>query len=450
MHRRYALAASLAALLAAPSVSHAQEAPNGLAGLLLRFFSPTNPVVLRPAPDPFNHEAHFVSQPNAQETLRQLNRGIASQLSTFPLGSSSAGFTYTFDPELGVFNRSTETFGPVFSERPLTAGKGKFSFGATQLHATYDRFEGQDLRAGDIKLYLTHQDVNGDGSLLNPAVWFEGDIIEAALSIDLKNDTTVLYANYGVSDRFDIGVAIPYQRLDLAARIDARIERLATATDPFVLHVFPGGDDQRLTESFREAGSAEGIGDVVLRGKYNFRRGTHTNVAAALDLRLPTGNTDDLLGSGATQAKLYAIAARVSSKRFSPRIAAGYTYSSGGADFVGDLPDEINYSIGFDAGLHSRATFTADFLGRTLLDADRLVQRERVFDSVRRTDPTVLHTTRLSTETTTGDLNVLLGSAGVKVNPAGRLLLMVNLLFAIGDSGLQDKVTPVFGVDYSF
>jgi hypothetical protein len=140
----------------------------------------------------------------------------------------------------------------------------------------------------------------------------------------------------------------------------------------------------------------------------------------------------------------------VSSKRFSPRIAAGYTLSSGGADFVGELPDEINYSAGFDAALHSRVTLTADFLGRTLLDADRLVLRDRVFENVLRTDPTVRQTTRTTTETTTGNLNLMIGSAGLKVNPAGRLLLMVNLLFGIGDSGLQDDVTPVFGIDYSF
>ncbi len=447
MHRRLIFAAFLAAVLAAPAASHAQEAPDGLAGLLLRFFSPSNPVVLQPAPDPFNHAAHFVSQPNAQETLRQLNRGIASQLSTFPLGSSSAGFTYTFDPELGVFNRSTETFGPVFSERPLTAGKGKFSFGATHLRATYDRFEGQDLKEGDIRLYLTHQDVNEDGSLINPAVWFEGDIIEAALSVDLRNDTTVLYANYGVSDSFDIGLAVPYSRLDMEARIDADIEHLATEPDPFVVHAFPGGENR---ESFFESGSAEGIGDVVLRGKYNFFKGARANVAAALDLRLPTGKTEDLLGSGATQAKLYAIAAGTGSKRFSPRVSFGYTYSSGGADFVGDLPSEISYSAGFDAALHRRATLTADFLGRTLLDADRLVLRERTFDAVHRNDPTVRQTIRISPETVTGNLDVLLGSAGIKVNVVSRLLVMANVLFAIGDSGLQDKVTPVFGIDYSF
>jgi hypothetical protein len=446
MTARLAGTAVLAALLAAPS-AHAQEAPDGLAGLLLRFFSPTNPVILRDAPPPFSHAAHFVSQPNAQETLRQLNRGIASQLSTFPLGSSSAGFTYTFDPELGVFNRSTESFGPVFAERPLTAGKGKFSFGVTHLRASYDRFEGQDLREGDITLFLTHEDTSQDSNL---RPWFEGDIIEANLAIDLRNDTTVLYGNYGVTDRFDVGFAVPYSRLDLDARIDARIDRLSTADDPFTVHVFPGGDDQKVTETFRESGSAEGVGDIVLRGKYNFHRGTSTNLAAALDLRLPTGDPDDLLGSGATQVKLSGIAAYVAGKRFSPRIAWGFTFSSGGADFMGDLPHEINYSAGFDAAVHPRATFTADFLGRTLLDADRLVQRERVFESVLRNDPTIRRTTRLSPEVATGNLNVLLGSAGLKVNPVSRLLLMANLLFAIGDSGLQDEITPVFGIDYSF
>ncbi|HUG54668.1 MAG TPA: transporter, partial [Vicinamibacteria bacterium] len=292
----------LAVLIAAPA--SAQEAPDGLAGVLLRFFSPTNPVVLRAAPDPFSHAAHFSSQPEARATLRQLNRGIASQLSTFPLGSSSAGFTYTFDPALGVFNRSTDTFGPVFGERPVTAGKNKFSFGLSVLRATYDRFEGQDLRDGDIRLILTHQDTNADGSELNP--WFEGDVIASDLVLDLSNDTTVLYANYGVSERLDIGVAIPYQRLDVDARIRTSIQHLATEGDPFVVHAFDDGSDDA---EFRESGSAEGIGDIVLRGKYNFLRRSSLSLAAAVDLRLPTGDENDLLGSGATQVKTYLIGA---------------------------------------------------------------------------------------------------------------------------------------------
>lgn len=439
--RRLMLSGAALVMLSAAAPAHSQ----GLAGLLLRFFSPTNPVVLQPAPEPFNHAAHFVSQPNAQQILRQLNAGIASQVSTFPLGSSSPGFTFTYDSALGIFNRSAESFGPVFAERAITAGKGKFSFGVSVLDATYDRFEGQDLRGRDIQLYLTHQDVDGGGSSLAP--WFEGDIIRADLSLDLQSRTTVVVANYGVSDKIDLGVALPFQQIDLSARIDTSVERLSSGPDPFILHIFSGGSDSAV---FREAGSASGLGDAVLRGKYNFLRRSGGALAAGLDLRLPTGDEADLLGTGATQAKLYLIASGPA-RRFSPRASLGYTFSSGGSDFTGDLPDEINYTAGFDAALHSRVTLTADVLGRTLRNTARLVETTRTFNFTQRLTPTVIQqTTRVTPEGRTGDLNLLVGAAGLKINPVGRLLVSASVLFSIGNAGLQDEITPVFGLDYSF
>ncbi len=441
MRRLMLVSGLMLASLAASGQARGQE----LAGLLLRFFSPTNPVILQPAPDPFNHAAHFVSQPNAQAILRQLNSGIASQVSTFPLGSSSPGFTFSYDSALGVFNRSAQSFGPVFSERAITAGKGKFSFGVSTLDATYDRFEGQNLRDRDIQLYLTHQDIDRSGSVLSP--WFEGDIIRADLSIDLQSRTTVLVANYGLSDRIDLGIAVPYQQIDLAARIDTSVERLASGPDPFIIHIFGGNTDSAV---FREAGSASGLGDVVLRGKYNFLRSSGGALAAGVDLRLPTGDEADLLGTGAKQAKLYLIASGPAG-RFSPRASLGYTFSSGGSDFTGTLSDEINYTAGFDAGLHPRVTFTADLLGRTLRDASRLVESERSFSFTQRLTPTLVQqATRVTPEARTGDLTLLVGAAGVKVNPAGRLLLSASVLFSVGNAGLQDKITPVFGLDYSF
>ena len=39
-------------------------------------------------------------------------------------------------------------FGPFFTERALTAGKGKFSFGANYVRTTFDAFEGENLRDG--------------------------------------------------------------------------------------------------------------------------------------------------------------------------------------------------------------------------------------------------------------------------------------------------------------
>lgn len=296
-----------------------------------------------------------------------------------------------------------------------------------------------------MQLYLTHQDIDRSGSTLSP--WFEGDIIRADLSVDLQSRTTVLVANYGLSDRIDVGVAVPFQQIDLAARIDTRVERLASAVDPFVIHIFEGNSD---TAVFRESGSANGLGDVVLRGKYNFLRSSGGALAAGVDLRLPTGDEADLLGTGARQAKLYLIASGPA-RRFSPRASLGYTFSSGGSDFTGTLPDEINYSAGFDAALHSRVTLTADVLGRRLRDASRLVESERTFNFTQRLTPTLVQqAVRVTPEARTGDLDLLIGAAGVKINPVGRLLVSASVLFSIGNAGLQDKLTPVFGLDYSF
>jgi len=436
---------SLAVAVGGVASPAAAQSSGGLAGLLLRFFSPENPVVLQPNPNPaLSHAAHFVSQPNAQALLQELNQGIATQLSTFPLGSSSAGFTYTFDETLGVYNRTTQSFGPIFAERPLTAGKGKLSFGVNYQHGTWDRLQGQDLRGDDLNLYLTHEDVDHNGSTVG--LWFEGDLIRADLSIDLKTDTTVLFANFGLTERLDLGVAVPFQHVDLSATILTSVDPVATSADPFVVHQFEGG---ATSKTFTESGSASGIGDVVARAKWNFLRKGSFAMAAAADLRLPTGDEEDLLGSGATQAKLFLVVGG-SPGRFSPRASAGYTFSSGGSEFTGDLPDEISYTAGFDLVPFSRLSISADFLGRTLLDTSYVVDTEETYNYRLRLDPTVRSVTRPTVGSQTGNLDLFLASVGFKLNPVGRLLLMGNLLIALGNNGLQDEVTPVFGIDYTF
>src|SRR5215217_2134722 len=66
-----------------------------------------------------SHSAHFVPGNNQQLAPFLFNQSIVSQLSTFPLGSASGGFSYTFDATLGTFTRSTNSFGPTFTERAV-------------------------------------------------------------------------------------------------------------------------------------------------------------------------------------------------------------------------------------------------------------------------------------------------------------------------------------------
>src|SRR5713101_4954346 len=165
-------------------------------------------ITLAPPLQGMSHEAHFIGADSPQFlALQQFNTDLGNQLSSFPLASSAGGFTYRFDPTLGVFTRSSDSFGPVYAERTDTIGKGRFNMGLNYSHFSYDKINGLDLKAGDLRLVFTHDDTNGDGG--NLVQFFEGDVITAQLSMKLETNITAFVLWYGVTDRFDLGLAVP-------------------------------------------------------------------------------------------------------------------------------------------------------------------------------------------------------------------------------------------------
>jgi len=431
-----AVVSAVALLVLFPQTGRAQA----LSELLSSFFTRENPLILA-NPD---HAAHFIAVEGTAftQTVDTLNRNIAYQLSSFPLGSSSGGFTFELDPTVGTLTRTTSSFGPLFAERALTSGKGKLTLGGSYVHSTYDRFEGKDLDDGSIQLTLTHFPIPGDNH-------YEGDLIDSDLVLNLKTDTFALFATYGVSDRLDLGVAVPIQKVRMDATFLLTVLPVATAGDAVPSHYFQNFE---LQGSLHDSGEASGIGDIVLRGKLNMTQGDWGGLAAGVDVRLPTGDAENLLGTGSTQVKGFLIASGGKSK-FSPHLNLGYTFT-GDSDLLGVLPDEFNYSGGFDAAVHPRVTLTADVVGRALLDAQRLVDTETVYHFRRASDPVGTQprsVTRAELTTETGTLNLLFAALGLKVNPTGRLLLSGSVLLSLSkDNGLQDMVTPVIQLDYNF
>ena len=285
---RAALAAAIG--LFVPRLAIAQAAERlPLSEILPNLFGNTIVLAPRSTPEIPSHSAHFKPSPEQLQTPLQFNQQMVTLLSTFPFGSSSSGFTYTYDPTLGTFSRSSDSFGPLFAERALTIGRERGSLGVAYQRSTYDTFEGKNLRQREINFYIQHTDCCGrvqngvpapDGTQLNPA--FEGDLIEAALALDLATDTVVFSATYGLTDRLDLGVAVPFVAVDIAASIRARIERVATAANPD-LHVFEGDNPDEHT--FAMAGDAAGLGDIMVRAKYNFLTRRGGGLAAAMDVQ---------------------------------------------------------------------------------------------------------------------------------------------------------------------
>lgn len=440
--RRALTTFGLAAALASPLGAQAFN----LRDLLTEFLR--EGITLAPPASGPSHVAHFIGQDSPQFlALGQFSAAVANQLSSFPIASSAGGFTYQFDPALGVFTRTSGSFGPVYAERADTIGKGKFNIGINYSHFTFDRIDDLSLRDGDVRLVFTHQDVNNDMSNLEPFV--EGDVITAALFVKIETDITALVVSYGVSDRLDLGLAVPLVSVDLQAQTDASIQRLATGTVAPDIHRFLNGG---TTETFRQSGSAKGVGDVLLRGKFRLLRGNRGSLSVAEDLRLPTGEERDLLGTGATQAKTFVIGS-LHLGPFSPHVNAGYTWSSGTAD-SGKIPDEVSYTAGFDWAVSPRMTIALDVLGRDFLSSQTVHVVNTTFQANTNTNltapPTIVTATFPRLVAEQGDSNSLLGSIGLKINPFGNFLLTVNGLFRLNKKGLQDDFAPLVAVDYSF
>ena len=153
-------------------------------------------------------------------TASQIIKLAGNQLSSFPLASASGGFTWTLDTASGAFTRASNSFGPIFAERPLTIGRKRLNVGANFQHVTFDHLESRSLRGGEIVGYLSVP-LPGD------------DHIFFADSLDLKvtTDTLNAFATYGVTDRLDIGVAVPINRVDVRATLSSRIGFTSSGID---------------------------------------------------------------------------------------------------------------------------------------------------------------------------------------------------------------------------
>jgi|RhiMetdeSRZDD1v2_1073273.scaffolds.fasta_scaffold19833_2 hypothetical protein len=470
-HRLALLAAALT--LSAPATLKPQT---GLRDLLTDFLQQGITLAPPPLVGGTSHVAHFNSLDQTQFlALRQFNQELAVQLSSFPLASSAGGFTYRFDPVLGTFTRATESFGPIYAERADTIGKGKSNLGLNYSHFDFTRINDLSLKDGDLKLVFQHVDVGK---------YIEGDVITADLSLKLKSDLLAFVMTYGVSDRFDIAAAIPMVKVKLSASTDATIQRLATGPCPggtpncsdTPIHRFPGDTS---SETFQDSGSATGVGDIVLRGKFRVAEGSAGGLALGADFRLPTGQERDLLGTGAWQARASLIWS-VHLGTFSPHVNAGYTWSTNPPDDrtpeekhppAGTpplprptIPDVVDYTVGFDWAVHPRVTLAFDAIGRTFLQTQIVEVREQTFTAVTgdsnggdcrclpegQQPPQTVSAQFPRLTTTQGDLNTLLGSFGLKVNPFSTLLITANVLFSLTTKGLQVNIAPLIGVDFSF
>jgi hypothetical protein len=430
--------------LGGPGELAAQTTPDaaGLAILIEDVFGPRGLTVNSEAalPDGSTHSAHFNSA--FQSNFGRFNIALASQLSALPLPSPASGFTYMFDAGTGTFVRSTQSFGPILADRAETIGRGRVLFGYNAQFFTFDSLDGVDLR--HVPAVFTHDDFELGGG--------RTDVVATHNSLEASVTQFTGLVTYGITDRVDVSVAVPIVRTRLAVVSNAVIHRFGTTADAAV-HFFEDpnapdgvGDNRRFVAN----GSATGVGDVVIRAKSTLVREAHRGFAAGLEVRLPSGDEDDLLGSGAWGVKPFAVMS-FSYRRLSPHINLGYLWNSesylagsvAGREKA-SLPDRITFAAGFDAGLNERISLAFDILTDRVLDSPQLG-----LTSFTATGP--LGTADFpDIAFTTKSYFINNGAIGMKTRLAEGMLVNFNVRFKAGGKGLGDNVSPMLGIEYAF
>ncbi len=311
------------------------------------------------------HAPHF--EADALIELSQLATA-ASEIS-FPIPSSQGGFTFEFDPLLNEFVRSTDSLGPIFAERPQTIGKNKLNLGFSYTFIDFTRFEGDDL--DDLSVTFTHEDSDGDGLDLPsigppPGYTFERDTVIADIDVELKSHIFSFYGTYGLTKNLDVGFLIPVIRNELDVSSVARVnEHSSRANFPGPdLHVFDplGINGDAPNDSAKE--EKTGIGDILLRTKYNVLNKPRIKISTALEVRLPTGDEDELMGLVRLGLKpLLVLSTNMSlwEGDLNPHLNIGYQVNAG---IKGQ--DALDYTVGFDYGREvygDLATIAVDLIG---------------------------------------------------------------------------------------
>jgi hypothetical protein len=338
----------------------------------------------------------------AQATSDTIGQALLANLATLPVPSTSGAFTYRLNPELGTVERTTQTFGPSFVERAQTAGRGQVSFGLAFQYLRFDSLDGRNLRDGSL--------VTTANKFVDETTPFDAD----RLTLDIDVSVATFYGNAGITDRLDVGVIVPMVSLQVSG---SRLDN------------YRGQNFMQATASSH----AVGVADMIVRSKYALYNSRSGGIAAAVDVRLPTGRREDLLGAGTASTKFSGIGS----------IERGLASVTGNAGVtVGGLARELNYDAAVALAATPRLTIVGEVLGRWIDGAGNVVE-------LTTPHPTLagVQTIRLSPDAS--PLNMVTFVPGFKWNVSDTWILAANVTIPLTKAGLTASYTPFIGLDYA-
>lgn len=342
-------------------------------------------------------------QAAAQAARAAISRALLIDLTSVPLATASSGFLYRLNPQLGTVERATESFGAFFVERALTPGPGHASFGISTTTSSFDELDGKSLR---------------DGALVTVANQFRDEAAPfdtESLILHLRTSTMTIFGSVGISNRIEIGAALPLVKLTL---------------DGQRLNVYRGATLVQATGN----ATASGLADVALRGKVNLFANRSGGVAVAGEVRLPTGDATNLLGAGKTSYRIMGIGS----------LESGAVALHGNASLLtGGVSSELDFAGALSVAVHPRLTLAGETLVRRVSDLHAL-------ELVSAPHPILVgvDTYRLAPGVDPETLALVV--TGFKWNVAHTVVIGGHLNWSLVHRGLTAPLTPTLAFEYAF
>jgi hypothetical protein len=378
------------------------------------------------------HGRHYI--PSAESgnaaIISFLGSAVGSNVSNIPISATTSGVTYRF--EGGAPVRTNVSAGPIFAERAQTLGRGRLLLGANASSIRFNSLRGVPLSALDFN--FTHQDIPPAGEGV-PA--FENEYITVRTSLDVNVLATIAFATYGLTDRIDIGVAVPF----VSTSIDGTSLGQIVPFGPNPAHYFAGtATAPILSATSNVNGSASGIGDVAVRAKVNLSPSASGNTGFALlgDVRLATGTEDDFLGAGTTSTRVLGIMSGRYGD-FSPHVNAGVAIRSSD-----DQTNAILATAGFDHLLVPWATFAFDMISEWQMGDAKLTLPSPV--TITQPFTRTIYPTNIPDRRD----DLLNASVGTKLSTKGGITFILNALVPLNRGGLRASTQWTAGLEYGF
>jgi len=473
--------------------------------------------VLLPIPNTEHPEHYNSGTGDIAVRLTPLTKAIGRQANLLPLASPSSGIIY--DPSLKTFT-GTDSLGPVLGERAETVGRHKLFIGFSYQFFDFDKIDNVNLH--NFPVILTHTDDGVDNPVAAPpsspcsintaknlnGCAFVRDLISTVNSIDLKVNQYTSYITFGLTRRIDLSLVIPIENVRMglhsndtiilgtngfypapagstdanpanpfphfdhlfnsctnakpaaASNTDTQAQATSNLGSTCLNHSFP---DSEFTGGGSNAqNSASGVGDLVARVKWNAWHGERAGFAAGLDVRFPSGDALNYLGSGSYGVKPFAIFSYRA--RISPHVLAGYEWNTDSitaADLTtnakGSVPNDFVYSAGADARVTKWLTGSFDVIGQRFFGTETLAVQSQQFlafcgrCTTAPNPPTASRLNLIGNPDTS--YSITNASMGIKARPfpsLSKLVLTANVLVRLDGGGLHSKPAPLIGLGYTF